>query len=39
MVLENISQYKDYLGDVFNALRFSGSLEAVEKFVIKEYLT
>lgn len=25
MVLENIRQYKDYLGDVFNTLRFCGS--------------
>lgn len=29
MVLENISQYKDYLGDVFSILRFCGSFEVV----------
>ncbi|WQY30414.1 hypothetical protein KVJ90_03840 [Helicobacter pylori] len=30
MVLENISQYKDYLVDVFSALRFNGSFEVVD---------
>ncbi len=29
MVLKNISQYKDYLGEIFNVLRFCGSFEVV----------
>ncbi|WP_120843604.1 hypothetical protein [Helicobacter pylori] len=29
MVLENASQYKDYLGDIFSVLQFCGSFEVV----------
>ncbi|GAA9653720.1 hypothetical protein HpVa75_15310 [Helicobacter pylori] len=39
MVLENTSQYKDYLGDVFSILRFCGSFEVVGNDVHLDIIT
>ncbi|KNE09848.1 hypothetical protein [Helicobacter pylori] len=39
MVLENASQYKDYLGDVFNVLQFCGSFKVVDNDIHLNVIT